>query len=418
MFGTEVSVETKLKRANIQVLRDKRTIGIGSTVLLGTNEVVGDAVDCPTAYTDGRNKFYGEEFCKPLSPKQMVYLVLHENMHVFTMDIPLLKDLWEDDPQLANVAADYVNNGIIENMGIDDLIERPPGALIDSKFNGWSKREVYRFLKTGRNKDGKQEGQPKPGGNDGQGNPTKVQINGRDYSIKPMDEHGFDEAKDMGEEDVKQLAKEIEQAVRQAVMIAGTQGQDVPRAIRELLVPKVNWGQELQDFLNTMMRGDDDISFRRYDKRYLADDGYMPTTYTERLGTLLICMDTSGSTQGKPFDTFCGGLQSIIERVRPERIRVLHWDTNVAADQTLDEQDYTGTDIRTFLTPRGGGGTCVSNCANYIQKHNVNADCCIVFTDGHLESHATWPVSIPTMWLITDNEQFVPPSGRRLTVSA
>ena len=257
-----------------------------------------------------------------------------------------------------------------------------------------------------------------PGGDDGQGNPTEAQIGARDYSIKPMDEHGFDETKDMDEKEIKQLAKEIEQAVRQAVMIAGAQGQDVPRAIRELLVPKVNWEQELQDFLNTMMRGDDDISFRRYDKRYLADDGYMPTTYTERLGTLLICMDTSGSTQGKPFDTFCGGLQSIIERVRPERIRVLHWDTQVAADQILDEQDYTGTDIRTFLTPRGGGGTCVSNCANYIQKHNVAADCCIIFTDGHLEYNASWPVSIPTMWLITDNEQFVPPSGRRLTVSA
>ena len=210
-----MSVHTLMTRANIQVLRDPRTFAMGATVLLGDSTVVEDAKDCPTAYTDGVNKFYGEKFCKDLSIKQMVYLVLHENFHVLKMDIARHLDLIEEDAQLANVAMDYVINNMIEGLNIWDIIERPPGALIDPKFIGWSVREVYRFLKTGRNKDGQSEGQPQPQDGDGnpmpqnsgsddsddgdgegdsddgkEGNkPSQVKIGGKTYSIKEMDKH-------------------------------------------------------------------------------------------------------------------------------------------------------------------------------------------------------------------------------------
>ena len=185
----------------------------------------------------------------------------------------------------------------------------------------------------------------------------------------------------------------------------------------EILVPKVDWQKELQEFMVNSMRGDDEITFRRYDRRYVCDEIYMPTTYSDRVGTLLLLMDTSGSTVGKPFNTFCGGLKSIIERVKPERIRVLHWDTSVKSDQVLDEQEYTTTDISEFLKPRGGGGTCVTACGDYVVSNQINADCCVVFTDGYLESDIQWRPRIPTMWMITDNESFTPPSGRMLTIS-
>ena len=417
----QTSVEVNLKRAHIQILNNAKTRGIGSTVLLGDSEVLDS--DCPTAYTDGRNKFYGREFCADLNIKQMVYLALHENLHVFLMHMIRHGDLLQQDAQLANVAMDYVVNGTIETLGIADMIERPPGALVDPKFYGWSVIEVYKFLKTGQNKQGQQEGSPKPGngksgnGSDGQGGkPEHVEIGGKKYSVKEMDEHDFNAAQSMTDAERKQLEKEIKQAIQQAGLLAGAQGQELPRVVRELLVPDVDWEQETRDFLNTSMRGDEDLDFRRYDRRYVADDLYMPTTFSERIGTLLICMDTSGSTMGKPFDTFCGGLQSIIETIRPERIRVLHWDTDVRSDQTLTDADYDSRTVRDFLRPKGGGGTCVSNVSRYIATKGVEADCCIVFTDGHLESGIQWQSRMPTLWLISDNEQFTPPQGRRVMV--
>ena len=410
----QVSVETNVKRAHIQILNNPKTRGIGSTVLLGDTEVLDQ--DCPTAYTDGRNKFYGREFCAKLNIKQTVYLVLHENAHVLLMHVTKHSNLLKEDPQTANVAMDYVVNGMIETLGVDDMIERPPGALIDPKFFGWSVIEVYRFLKTGQNKEGKQEGKPQPQGDQGNGKPERVQIGNKSYSLKEMDEHDFGSANSMSDDEKKLLEKEIRQVIQQAGLLAGAQGMDLPRAVREIIVPDVDWQQETQEFLVEAMRGEDEITFRKYDRRYLADDTYMPTTFTERLGTLLICMDTSGSTMGAPFDTFCGGLQSIIETVRPERIRVLHWDTDVRSDQSLDSSDYDSKTVREFLQPKGGGGTCVSKCGEYILRNNVAADCCIVFTDGYLESNIHWPSRIPTLWLVSHNEQFTPPQGRRVVV--
>lgn len=417
------TVEVNLKRAHIQILNNPKSRAIGPTVLLGDSEVL-DA-DCPTAYTDGRNKYYGRAFCEPLNIKQMVYLSLHENLHVFLMHTIHYTHLFKEDPQLTNVSMDYVVNGTIETLGIDDMIERPPGALIDPKFFGWSVIEVYRFLKTGKNKEGKQEGQPKPGkggGKQGAGTPQAgekpdhVEVGGKKYSVKEMDEHDFEAAQAMTDTERKQLEKEIKQAIQQAGLLAGAQGQELPRVVRELLVPDVDWRQETQDFMAQAMRGDEDLDMRKYDRRYMADDLFMPTTYSERVGTLLICMDTSGSTMGEPLDTFCGGLQTIIEMVRPERIRVLHWDTDVRSDQTLTDDMYDSKTVRDFLQPKGGGGTCVSNCSQYIVNKNVEADCCIVFTDGYLENIVHWQSRIPTLWLISHNEQFTPPTGRRVTV--
>lgn len=413
------TVEVNVKRAHIQILNNAKARAIGPTVLLGETSVLDEG--CPTAYTDGRNKFYGRAFCEPLNIKQTVYLVLHENLHVFLMHMIHYSKLWEEDAQLTNVAMDYVVNGTIETLGIDDMIERPPGALVDPKFFGWSVVDVYKFLKTGKNKQGQQEGQPKPGGNggqDAQGNtkPSHVEIGGKKYSVKEMDEHNFKASQSMSDTERKALEKEIKQAIQQAGLLAGAQGQELPLVVRELLVPAVDWQQETQEFITEAMRGEDDLDFRKYDRRYVADDMYMPTTFSERLGTLLICMDTSGSTMGTPFDTFCGGLQSIIEAVRPERIRVLHWDTDVRSDQVLTDDMFDSKTVRDFLQPKGGGGTCVSRCAEYIVKNNVEADCCIVFTDGHLEPDIQWHARVPTLWLVTDNEQFTPPQGRCVTV--
>ncbi|NBS70468.1 hypothetical protein EBT31_16375, partial [bacterium] len=65
---------------------------------------------------------------------------------------------------------------------------------------------------------------------------------------------------------------------------------------------------------------------------------------------------------------------------------------------------------------KGGGGTCVSNVSRYIATKGVEADCCIVFTDGHLEPNIQWQSRMPTLWLVSDNEQFTPPQGRRVMV--
>ena len=478
-----MSVHTLMTRANIKVLRDPRTFALGATVLLGDSTVVEDPNDCPTAYTDGVNKFYGDKFCAPLNIKQMVYLVLHENFHVLKMDVYRFKDLMKEDSQLANVAMDYVINGMIEGLNIWDMIERPPGALIDPKFKGWSVREVYKFLKTGQNKDGQNEGTPQPqdgdgnpmpqggdedededededdqdqddgngdedededkdkdkdedededddsdGDGDGEGDdtsseletdkpkPTQVKIGNKTYSVKEMDDHRSEQAAAQTPEEIKQLERQIQQVVEQATMMAGVTGSTVPLEIQEILAVKVDWKQVMDEFVINGLRGEDDMSFRRYDRRHVVDEHYMPTMINERIGELLLCMDTSGSTMGPVFGEFCGALASLLERCKPERVRILHWDTAVRHEQVLTEADYLGADLTTLLKPIGGGGTMIGSVSDHLIRNRVQADVCLIFTDGYIDD-LRWAVSTPTLWLVTHNTTFVPPTGSVIKIN-
>jgi len=54
----------------------------------------------------------------------------------------------------------------------------------------------------------------------------------------------------------------------------------------------------------------------------------------------------------------------------------------------------------------------VSCVSEYLNKQRLEAEAIIVFTDGYLESDITWNVTKPTLWLVTQNNNFVAPSGK------
>jgi predicted metal-dependent peptidase len=54
--------------------------------------------------------------------------------------------------------------------------------------------------------------------------------------------------------------------------------------------------------------------------------------------------------------------------------------------------------------------------AEYINKKRVNAECVLVFTDGYVESDVEWQISAPTLWMVTENESWIPPTGKKVMV--
>jgi hypothetical protein len=417
---------TRLRKVAIAILSDRRTAALAPTIQMG-EMLIDDSV--PTACTDGRNTYFGTAFCEPLSFKQLVYLVLHEELHKLTMDLLLYADLFALDALTANVACDHGNNIVIETSGINDMIERPPGALVNMKFKGWSKPEIFHFLRTGRDKDGKQstpqfnfspgDSQQDPSASTPQ--PVSVTIDGETFSLRPMDT--LDKVPDSGlpPEEMESLKDDISRAIQQAIIMAGIQGQRVSHTIMEAVAPKVDWRAIMSEFMQSMLRGEDELSYRRFDRRYIdlapGNELYLPTTINERLGTVLVCMDASGSTYGAVFNEFVAAFQSILTTTRPERLRVLHWDTEVKHDQTLVESEYLDEDLKTVLKPVGGGGTAISSVSDYILANSVTADCCVVFTDGYIEDAPRWQPRIPTLWMVTRKKEFTPPAGKMVRIS-
>jgi predicted metal-dependent peptidase len=390
-------------------------------MLMGKTEVVDEG--CHTAYTDGVNKVYGRKFLESVDTEPKVRgLVLHENLHVALKQLPRGKDMFDENRKLANIAADMVVNNII--MGIkgtvngssERIVDLPDGGVYDPMFENWSMREVYNYLK--KNCKGGGDGGDKKGkggkgdsvpSEDGNGDGDTITINGKTYDLSDADEHDLDSLKDLTHEQAKEINDAIDKALREGGMLAGRMGAKVPRSISDLLEPKVDWRDALRDFVSSAIKGKDEFTWRKLNKRQLVNDIYLPSMENETIGELVIAIDTSGSIGGQQITEFATELVSICDLCSPDKVRVLWWDTDVHGEQVFQD-NYAN--IAGLLKPQGGGGTHVSCVNEYIIKQKINAECVIVFTDGYVESDITWNIHSPTLWMVTQLKSFEPPVGK------
>jgi len=69
---------------------------------------------------------------------------------------------------------------------------------------------------------------------------------------------------------------------------------------------------------------------------------------------LVIGFDTSGSVfGGDEMTRFVSELRTIIEQVKPGKVHVIYWDTEVAGHQTFEDGQFAVQDLKI----KGGGGT-------------------------------------------------------------
>ncbi len=377
------NMETVLKKSHIRLMRHPETCLYAGVMLLGESTVEDNV---PTAYTDGFNKRYGRKFMESLTVEEVSALVLHENLHVMLKHLPRHKDLMKENSKLANIAMDFVVNDIIVEIGKKDanLLRLPKGGLYDPKYHNWSVREVYNDLKNDE----------KNGGGGGR--------------MKPLDEHDMDGIEGASPEELKGLSDKINEAIQHGGMLAGKFGVKVPRVIQDLMQPKLSWRDVLRDFVSSACRGAEDYTWRKLNRRRLADDIYLPSTISERVGELIIAIDTSGSIDTAQLTEFASEIVAICDTVNPEKVRVLWWDTEVHGEQVF-EGNYDG--IAHMLKPQGGGGTIASCVSEFLTKKSMSADCLVMFTDGYIEDNVKWDTKIPTLWVVTRKIGFKPVSG-------
>jgi predicted metal-dependent peptidase len=376
-----ISQETRLKKAHLILMRHKETALYSGIIMMGTSKVIDD---CPTAYTDGINKRYGREFMTKLNDAELRALILHENLHVALKHVRRFKKKMKENAQLMNASADYVVNDVIVSLQDKSLCKLPQGGLVDSRYHDWSVNDVYKDLK-------------------------KQQKEGKEPELGTLDEHGFEdgEGKELSPQQQQELDSKIERALREGSMLSNRVGGDkgnLPRNLQELLAPKIDWKDVLQEFVSQAVRGKDEYSWRRYDKRLIANDIYMPTTISETVGEIVVSCDLSGSIQ-EELKYFIAELQSICEMIQPEKLRILWWDTEVSGEQVFTLKDYPN--LTSLLKPTGGGGTDPECIPEYISANNINAEAIVVFTDGWF-STPKWNTATPTLFITTDREENVP----------
>jgi len=404
MVDLMTSQAMRLKKAHVSMMKHPSTSLYTGIMLMGKSDVVDTDI---TAYTDGYNKKYGAKFISTLIDAELRALVLHENLHVALMHLIRYKGEARKNPKLMNMAMDYAVNDIITQVNDTAHLILPHGALHSLKYRGWSVTEIYNDLKK---KDEEQPKQPKPvdsGSGEGEtGN--KPDDNGS------LDIHDYTKVDELGAEEAKKVSNKIDRALREGGLLAGRMGSTVPRCIEQLLEPKVDWRVALRDFVSSAIRGKDEISWRKYNKRLIVNDIFYPSQESETVGELVVAIDTSGSISSIEMTKFASELSSICNTCEPERVRVLWWDTLVHAEQVFEPSQYGA--LASLLNPVGGGGTRVSSVSEYLVKNKVAVDAVIVLTDGYVESNVKWEVHTPTLWLVTDNHSFKAPAGVIVTM--
>lgn len=382
----KLTAEQRVQKAHVALMNNNQYCLYSGVFMLGVTRVDDKT---PTAYTDGRNTVYGRKFVDGMDDPELRGLILHENLHKAFRHLTTWDDLYKKNPQLANMACDYVINLMIVDSDPDGRFVRlPEGGCYDEKYRGLDAGTVFRLLQ--------QEGK-KGRGKNGQGGSG----DGDDSQEGGFDEHDWESANEMSPEEKDRLANDIDQALRQGSMLAGKMNGNIPREIADLLESKVNWREALRDFVQSYCNDKDISTYRRPNRRWVSQNQYLPSTIGESAGRMVVAIDMSGSIGAIEVGEFLGELRKICETVRPEGIDLLYWDTEVCAHEKYDADSYDT--LLTTTKPAGGGGTCPQCVSDYIKDNRLNPEAIIVLTDGYVDNWGDgW--SAPLLWGITSKQ--------------
>lgn len=402
MLGT-IAPERKLQRVKINLLRNPK-VALLSGILMVGKSFIDDQV--PTACTNGKDERYNPDFIAKLKEKELAFVVMHEASHKMYRHLTTWRKLFDDSPNIANAACDYVINLMLRDLDVHESFMCMPRdkdgkyiGLIDERFRGMNTKQVFDILK------------------------KECKGNGGSGGEQGFDEHDWESAGDLPEETKRELERELDQAIRQGIIsnrkINGTGGGDLERELGGLVTPKVDWREQLREFVKSICAGKDASTWRRPNRRFIGSGVYMPTLVSERVNHVAVAVDTSGSIGGAELNAFLSEFVAICEQVNPEHIDLLYWDGQVAGHET-----YTGADAPNIVSstkPAGGGGTSPSCITAYLKKKALRPDVAVILTDGHVgsdwgeEEGNAWPC--PTLWCIVGGNTAVASNGKTIHIN-
>jgi len=397
--------ERKLQKAKISLMRDPKFALLSGVMMVGSTRVDDNI---PTACTNGRDERYGRKFVQMLKEPELNYVVAHEAGHKMYRHMTTWKRLHEIDARLANNAMDYVINLMLKDLDPssrtiampvyrDGPMKGKQMGLCDERFRGMNTKQVFDILKQEKDENGGGDGD-----GDGEG----------------MDLHDWAEANGLTPDEVKELERDIDQAIRQGLMahekVAGKGTGLSSRELEELLEPKVDWREVLREFVKATCSAKDTSSWRRVNRRFLSTGMYMPSMIGEKVGHLVVGVDTSGSVGGKELAEFLAEVKGIAEEVKPEKVDLLYWDGEVAGHEEYSENDVAN--IVSSTQPKGGGGTSPSCVSTYLNDNKIKPECVIMLTDGYVGSDwgNEWPC--PVLWVITGGNDVMAPNGKTIHI--
>jgi len=398
----------KLTRARFALMRDQPFF---ATILLQLESVVCETTK--TIATDGRRIRCNPAWLEAMPERHLQAVLAHNVMHI-AFEHPLR--LQERDPALANRAMDLAINPLLQEAGFD----LPDDAPVDPAFADMPWERIYALLvqqqsESGSDDTDQQAGGSSPGEAGNQPSPGRQQTdeNGDrgDSTSSPPSSCGQVEAPtgDDGQPatpaETRAAANRMRVLVVQAAQAArraGKLGSDLERLVEQQLAPMTDWRAILRRFVRE--RAQDGYSWSRPNRRHAWRGVILPSAWSQRLGEIVVAIDTSASIRKRELAAFAAEAKAIFAEVKPAAVTVLHCDTKITASRRFTEFDQIE------LTAKGGGGTRFQPVFDWVDTEAEQQPACLLyFTDLDPFDKPEDP-GYPVLWAATSDRD-PPPFG-------
>ena len=371
---SDKKLEKKLKKAKIHMLLDNPFY---ATLLLDRKTIIdykGDkAGPFQTACTDGSSIWFHHNFLETLQLEEVKTVLAHEIMHIALCHHLRIK---QRSLPAWGVATDFAVNCIV----FKDF-QKLNNSLYDTQYEGMSAENIYNRLP----KDMKQK--------------LTVSMKGKGLTKKQMEE--ITGGKSLGEftappEGINPIEEEarIKETVTRAIEYAKAAGKipaGLGREIDDFLKPKIAWERLLAEWVDTKAKND--YSWQRRNPR--ISKCFLPSLYSEELGTIVLAIDTSGSVDKALLNRFCSEINGLRGKYQFECILI-----------SCDSQIYNPTRFMkyeriNFDKVKGGGGTAFSPVFNWVEENvgDTNIVGLIYFTDLYCSDFPSKHPKYDTLWM-------------------
>lgn len=358
-----MDIERRISKAKTSLVLEHPFVG---TIALNLPVVFTDKI--ATAAVDGKRIMFNPEYVGELSDEELKFLVAHECFH------PMMEHNYRRngrDPKNWNVATDYVINQVLTDERIGRM---PEGGLLNKELydaGDGIADNIFRLLP-----ENEQGGSGGSGGNplddcmDADGDPSEQAEQKAEWKVR-----------------VAQAA--------QAAKMMGNLSANMERFVGQLLSPKVNWAEVMQQFVVKCV--DDTRTFARPNRRFISQGLYLPSRTGESLGELVFCVDCSGSISDDDVAQYAAEIRALHEDLRPTKLHVLYFDTSVCHHDEFEPDDMVE------MHPKGGGGTRFSPVFDYIDSQDIDPVAVVFLTDLLCSDFGDEP-DYPVLWVTTYSE--------------
>jgi predicted metal-dependent peptidase len=357
--------EAKLKivKARIALISEQPFFGALALRLL----MVEDNTQ-PTLWVDGKRVGYNAQFIIDTPHSQVKAAVAHEVGHCVFEHIARRG---VRNPAKWNKAGDYVINAMLKDAGFDI----GESWLYNPAYANMSADHIYSLLP--------EEPPGGGGGGGGIGQPGGALCDIRDAESQ----------KDPSQVDEWKIAAvQAANAAKQAGKLPGA----LERFVHEMLNPKADWRTMLRRFVTEKSK--DDYSWARPKKMMIPHGVYLPTLYSENMGTVVVVSDDSGTIGAQIQAAFTAEIQSIRDSVRPIETIFISCDARINHVQSFDQHEQF-----TFVS-KGGGGTDFRPPFDYLEEQGIRPACLIYLTDLYGPAPDVAP-DYPVLWACTTKQE-------------